>query len=68
MLVCYKATTTTIQNPDDGSHGYCQFTNLTRCYYVQIVPTAGLGYTSTIPNNQPLANELQIVMLMDFME
>jgi hypothetical protein len=53
-----QASTTTIQNPNDGSHGYYQFTNLAPgAYYVQIVPTAGLGYTSTIPNNQPLANE-----------
>ncbi len=53
-----QSSTTTIQNPNDGSHGYYQFTNLAPgAYYVQIVPTAGLGYTSTIPNNQPLATE-----------
>ncbi|MBK7226292.1 MAG: T9SS type A sorting domain-containing protein [Saprospiraceae bacterium] len=51
-------TTTTTTNPNDGKAGYYQFSNLAPgSYFVQIVPTAGLGYISTIQNNQPLASE-----------
>jgi hypothetical protein len=48
--------------------GFYEFTGLApNTYYIQVVPTAGLGYILNNNNNQPLQKRL-IVISMDYME
>ncbi len=51
-------TTTTSNDPNTGLPGFYEFTGLVpNTYYIQVIPTAGLGYASTLANNNTTGTE-----------